>query len=185
MLRATAIPLLVIGLIGASSFSGFDLAVGANGESAAVRQVGGGLALLGRKPDGFAAEQWLRADADSHSPRDAAGGVACDELGCVARAIDGKLEALIEDCARAAIVVTPLFAPQGCGAPIVIDRRKLEETGAVTLRLTAARVEWTTARSRGEDRPWSRAPRPRPGLSPGDETEHDASAEEISAQAEP
>ena len=192
LLRATAIPLLAIGLIGASSYSGFDLAVGANGESAAVRQAGGGLALLGRKPDGFAAEQWLRADADSRSPRDAAGGVACDESGCVARAIDGKMvalvekrEALIEDCARAAIVVTPLFAPQGCGAPIVIDRRGLEETGAVTLRLTGARVEWTTARSRGEDRPWSRAPRQRPAPLSGDETEHDAGAEEISAQGEP
>jgi hypothetical protein len=48
-----------------------------------------------------------------------------------------------------------------------------------------ARVEWTTTRSRGEDRPWSRAPRQRPGLLPGDETEHDAGAEEISPQAEP
>ncbi len=48
-----------------------------------------------------------------------------------------------------------------------------------------ARVEWTTARSRGEDRPWSRAPRQRPGLLPGDETEHDAGAEEVPAQAEP
>ena len=67
----------------------------------------------------------------------------------------------------------------------MIDRRKLEETGAVTLRLTGARVEWTTARSRGEDRPWSRAPRQRPAPLSGDETEHDAGAEEISAQGEP
>jgi competence protein ComEC len=192
LLRSMAVPFAAIGLIGASSSAGFDLAVGPSGEAAALRQSGGSLALLGRRPDAFAAEQWLRADADSRPPGDATGGVACDDAGCAARAIDGRLVALvekrgalIEDCARAAIVVTPLFAPQGCGAPIVIDRRKLEETGAVALRFLGARVEWTTARSRGEDRPWSRAPRQRPPPPQAEEMEHAANAEEISAEAEP
>jgi competence protein ComEC len=192
LLRATAVPFLMVGLIGAASFTSFDLAVGPSGEAAALRQSGGRLALIGRRPDAFAAEQWLRADADPRPPRDAAGGVACDDSGCVGRAIDGRMvalvekrAALIEDCARAAIVVTPLFAPQGCGAPIVIDRRKLEETGAVTLRFSDARVEWTTARSRGEDRPWSRAPRQRPAPPQSEEPERDADAEEIPDEVEP
>jgi competence protein ComEC len=164
-LRAFALPLALLGLLGASSGPGFDLAVAPSGESAAVRLPEGGLTLLGSKPGAFAAEQWLRADADSRAPGDARGGVSCDSNGCVARALDGryialveKRAALIEDCAKAAIVVTPLYAPSGCGAPIVIDRRKLEETGAIALRLKPSGIEWSTARSRGEDRPWSKLP---------------------------
>ncbi len=168
LLRALAIPLTLIGLLGASSGEGFDLAIAPSGEAAALRLPDGGLALLGRKPSAFAAEQWLRADADARPAGDARGGVACDDYGCVGRAKDGrfvalveKRAALIEDCARAAIMVTPLFAPAGCGAAIVIDRRKLEETGAMTMRFKPQGVEWTAARSRGEDRPWSRPPPPR------------------------
>ncbi len=168
ILRATAIPLLAVGLFGAASFEGFDLAVGPSGSAAALRVAGGGLALLGRNPSAFAAEQWLRADADPRAPADAAVGVSCDEFGCVARAQDGryvalveKKSALIEDCAKAAVVITPLIAPQGCAAPIVIDKRKLEQTGSVTLRFTPEKAIWTTARANAQDRPWSKAPPPR------------------------
>jgi len=164
-LRATAIPLALIGLMGARSGAGFDLAVPPGGDAAALRLPSGELTLLGKKPGVFASEQWLRADADSRAAAEARGGVACDELGCVGRAIDGRIVALVseraaflEDCARAALIVTPLYAPEGCSAPIVIDRRKLAETGAVSLRLKGASVEWTTARWVTEDRPWSPAP---------------------------
>jgi hypothetical protein len=155
----------IIGLAGAANVDGFDLAVAPTGEAAALRLPSGELALLGRKPQSFVGEQWLRADADARAPADAKSGVACDDLGCVGRAIDGRLVALVEDrsaliddCGRAAIVITPRSAPEGCGAPIVIDRRKLAETGAVTLRLKGDRVEWNMVRSPDEDRPWSRAP---------------------------
>jgi len=168
ILRALAIPLALIGLLGASSGEGFDLVIAPGGDAAALRQPDGTLAVLGSRPSAFAAEQWLRADADMRAPGDAKGGVSCDDYGCIARARDGrfvalveKRAALIEDCAKAAVVVTPLFAPQGCAAPIVIDRRKLEETGAPALRFKPGGAEWTTARARGEDRPWSRAPRER------------------------
>jgi len=133
----------IIGLAGAANVDGFDLAVAPTGEAAALRLPSGELALLGRKPQSFVG----------------------DDLGCVGRAIDGRLVALVEDrsaliddCGRAAIVITPRSAPEGCGAPIVIDRRKLAETGAVTLRLKGDRVEWNMVRSPDEDRPWSRAP---------------------------
>ena len=165
LMRAMAIPFAAIGLSGAVNSESFDLAVAPTGEAAALRLPSGELALLGRKPQNFVGEQWLRADADARAPADAKGGSTCDDLGCVARAIDGRFvalvedrAALIEDCGRAAIVITPLFAPQGCEAPIVIDRRKLAETGAVTLRFKNDRVEWNTARAPDEDRPWSRAP---------------------------
>jgi competence protein ComEC len=163
--RAFAIPLALIGFMGATGGAPFDLAVPATGESAALRLSSGQLAVLGQRPNAFAAEQWLRADGDARLASDAKGGVACDDLGCVAKSIDGSFVALVaergaffEDCARAAVVITPLYAPAGCAAPIVIDRRKLSESGAVALRFKAEGVEWTTARAIDEDRPWSPAP---------------------------
>lgn len=180
ILRATAIPLAIVGLMGATKGAGFDLAVSATGDAAALRMPSGALAVLGEKPSAFTAEQWLRADADARAPTDARSGVACDERGCIGRAIDGryvalvhKRDAFLEDCARVAILITPLYAPQGCGAPIVIDRRKLAETGAVTLRLKGERVEWATARDKGVDRPWATAPKVRtvrPPAAPDEET---------------
>jgi competence protein ComEC len=164
-LRLTAIPFALIGLTGASGGPGFDIVAPRTGDAAALRAPSGELTLLGKKPGAFAAEQWLRADADPRKPG-AAGGGACDEYGCVGRAVDGRLVALVlerdaflEDCARAAIIVTPLRAPRGCAAPAVIDKSRLEETGAVSLRLLKdGALEWTTARAMEEDRPWSPKP---------------------------
>ena len=67
-------------------------------------------------------------------------------------------EAFIDDCARADIIVTPLFAPASCGAELVVDRRKLETFGAVTLKLAEERIVMRTARAIDEDRPWSKKP---------------------------
>ncbi|MDJ0447164.1 ComEC/Rec2 family competence protein [Methylocystis sp. JR02] len=163
--RATAIPLALIGLMGATNAERFDIAIPATGEAAALRRPSGELALLGKKPGAFAAEQWLRADADTRAV-DEAKAASCDDYGCIGKAADGRIvalatsrAALLEDCARAAIIVTPLRAPEGCEAPIVIDRRKLAETGAVSLRiLEGGAVAWTTARGVDEDRPWSPKP---------------------------
>jgi competence protein ComEC len=185
------LPLALIGLFGASSGEGFDLAVAPTGEAAALRLGNGELTMLGRKPGAFVTEQWLRADADPRSPKDAANGVSCDTLGCVGRAFDGRMvalvydkTALIEDCARAAILITPLYAPQGCAAPIVIDRRKLADTGAVTLRFKDKRDDWTMARGTDEDRPWSRAPsrRTRPAARQKNESEPNAVAPDDDAE---
>jgi len=168
LFRAMAIPFAALGLFGAANGEGFDLAVAPGGDAAALRLPTGELALLGRGKLSFVGEQWLRADADSRAPADARGGVSCDDLGCAARAVDGRSvalvadrKALIEDCARAAIVIAPFYAPAGCGAPILLDRRKLTETGAVTLRFAGDTVEWRMARGPNEDRPWSRAPQRR------------------------
>lgn len=179
-LRATAIPLALVGLLGAGGGVGFDMIVPATGDAAAIRLPSGELTLLGRKPGAFAAEQWLRADADARAPSDARSAAACDESGCVGRLADGRAVSLVlargaflEDCARAAIVVTPLRAPNGCAAPIVIDREKLAETGAISLRLLKdGAVAWTTARGIDEDRPWSRRPAQTPRQSLAEEDEY-------------
>ncbi|MGJ0509823.1 MAG: ComEC/Rec2 family competence protein [Methylocystis sp.] len=189
-LRATAIPLALVGLIGAGSGPGFDLAIPATGDAAAIRLPTGQLTLLGKKPGAFAAEQWLRADADARAAADARTGAACDADGCVGRLADGRAVSLVlsrgaflEDCARAAIIVTPLRAPGGCAAPIVIDRLKLAETGAISLRLRPeGAVEWTTARGVDEDRPWS--PRPAQTARRGAVPEEDGEDAELSEPIE-
>jgi competence protein ComEC len=170
--RATAIPFAVVGLVGATAGQSFDIAIAPTGEAVALRGPDGALAVIGSRPSLFAAEQWLRADADGR----AAGGVvqkaACDEIGCVGRLQRDRVLALVldksafaEDCSRADIVVTPLFAPIGCGAGLVIDRDTLRETGALTLAFTESGIVRHSARAPGEDRPWSRAPKPRWGRS--------------------
>ena len=142
---------------------------------------GGRTELVGKNKRAFAAEQWLRADGDARDAAAARGG-GCDDYGCVARAIDGRLvaviatrDAFIEDCAQVAIIVTPLRAPEGCAAPVVIDRRRLAETGALTGRFVGERIVWTAARKQGESRPWSgnvaTTPRAPPAPMEADEAE--------------
>jgi competence protein ComEC len=81
---------------------------------------------------------------------------------------DGESVALVleesafhEDCARAEIVISPLYAPRSCAPKILLDRGRLAESGAVTFAFGPKGMEWRTARAPGEDRPWSRAPRRR------------------------
>lgn len=166
LFRATAIPLLLIGLYGAASGPGFDIAVAANGDAIALRGGDGQLTVLGHRPSLFAAEQWLRADADGRKPRSAVDPSACDNLGCVGILPDGRAVALVldngafaEDCMRAAVIVTPLFAPPGCAAGLVIDRDTLAAKGSLTLREQGKGWQMTAARDPDENRPWSRAPK--------------------------
>jgi competence protein ComEC len=161
--KLTALPLLALGLIGAASGGQFDLAVPAGGDSAALRDADGQLTILGKRKDAFASEQWLRADADSRGGADRAG--RCDALGCVGVLPNGEAAALVldeaafhEDCARAQVVISPLFAPRSCAPKILLDRARLAETGAVTVSFGREGAAWRTARAPGENRPWSRAP---------------------------
>jgi competence protein ComEC len=183
-LRLTALIFLVLGLIGAASGAGFDIAVAPAGDAAALRLADGKLALIGMRPNPFQAEQWLRADGDSREIRQLSGlGSACDKLGCAARLADGSVLALDmsnsafeEDCLRADIVITPLRAPASCVAPLILDRQRLEATGAVTLRFAGDTYAMTTSRSPDEDRPWSRPPRAARVSSPGNDASPDAPA---------
>jgi competence protein ComEC len=148
------------------------MAVAPSGDAVAYRGADGKLAVIGRGRNQFTTEQWLRADADGRQATEALTRTGCDKLGCVGYLGGGKAIALIldraafaEDCTRADIIVTPLFAPRGCVAGMVIDREKLKETGALTLSFVKDRVETRAARAPDEDRPWSRAPKRRWGQS--------------------
>jgi competence protein ComEC len=175
LFRLSAVPLALLGIAGAMAGEKFDLAIPPAGDIVAVRAAGGRFDIIGKHNDLFAVEQWLAAAGD---PRPAAAATIgprrpaadpqaprCDRLGCVAELADGRrlslvldAEAFLEDCVRADIIVTPLAAPSTCGAELVIDRRKLAATGAVTLTLAEENILLRSARAPEEDRPWSRPP---------------------------
>jgi competence protein ComEC len=167
-MRLTALAFLALGLAGAISGEGFDVAIAPTGASAALRLTDGKLAVIGARPNPFEAEQWLRADGDAREARALlALGTYCDKLGCVGKLVDGSALALVmqeaafeEDCLRADIIVSPRRAPSTCAAPLVFDRESLASSGAVTLRIAGDGFLATTARSPDEDRPWSRPPNP-------------------------
>jgi competence protein ComEC len=140
-----------------------DLLVSADGQSAAIRQADGRLAVLQAGRDSFALRDWLAADGDARDRKDASlkTGIRCDAIGCTGRFSNGKvaafsetIEALAEDCLRAAVVVTTREAPAKCEA-LLIDRPAWRAGGASALRWTTEGpiLEW--ARPAGEQRPWS------------------------------
>ena len=66
--RASAIPLALIGLIGAAHGPRYDVIVAPSGDLAAVRDADGALRIVGKRFNAFAAEQWLSADGDGARP---------------------------------------------------------------------------------------------------------------------
>jgi competence protein ComEC len=193
LLRATAIPLAAIGLLGAAAGPTFDMAIAPTGDAVAYRASDNKLRVIAYGRNSFATEQWLRADADGRLAQEALTKTGCDRLGCVGHVAGGQTVSLIfdpaafaEDCARADMIVTSRFAPVGCGAKTVIDREKLKQTGALTLSFKKdGSVEMRAARAPDEDRPWSPAPRrawgrappvskDEPGLSGDEEPENGA-----------
>ena len=94
-------------------------------------------------------------------------GIACDEIGCVARLADGTMvalpfaaEAFEEDCRRAALVISQRTAPPSCGVTR-IDRAVWPRTGATALYHAAKGWETVVAFPPGYDRRWARGAAPR------------------------
>ncbi len=164
-MRIMALPFAIIGIYGAFSGPRYDLFIPPSAEAIAIRGPDGKLGILGKKANSFTAEQWLRADGDGRSAAKHAQSLmvgACDAQGCVTKMQDGRMIALVydraafpEDCKRAAIIITTEFAPDYCGASIVIDRRNLEATGAIAIKIDHDQFQIATARTRTENRPWS------------------------------
>ena len=143
-----------------------DIVIADDGRAAAIRGPDGRLSVLFNDRDAFAIKEWLAADGDSRDPKDQSlqNGVACDVNGCIGHLPDGRLvsfarslEALAEDCPRAAVVVSPKQAQAACAA-MLIDRTAWRAKGAIALRWTGDRFEEADARPRGLDRPWAKGP---------------------------
>jgi len=144
-----------------------DVLISADGQTAAIRNREGRLSVLHSGRDTFAIREWLAADGDVRTVKDAGlkTGMRCDAAGCVGTLADGRLatmaltaEAFAEDCARAAVVVSPRSAPGDCAATL-IDRDRWRAHGAASLRWLGDRFEMQVARPPGTERPWARAPR--------------------------
>ena len=169
LFRAAAIPLAVLGVVGALNGPRYDAIVAPSGDLAAVRDADGRLEVVGKRFNAFAAEQWLTADGDDRDPASARDPDApCDRVGCVAALPEGQSlsvatdrAAFEEDCERAAVLVSALTAPADCQAA-VFDEPRLALTGAVGLVWDGARFVVATDRSTLEDRPWSPAPKRAP-----------------------
>jgi competence protein ComEC len=145
-----------------------DILINAEGTAVAVRGPGGRYAIAGGRGEGFAVENWLRADGDARKPdaADIAAGVACDSTGCAAPMTDGRTLALIgkpdafaEDCRLAAVVVTRLASPPYCAEQaLVIDRELLDARGAHALYRQAnppGETQWRIETAYPEiPRPW-------------------------------
>jgi competence protein ComEC len=139
--------------------------VAADGRAAALRGPDGRLHLLHMGRDTFAVKEWLAADGDGRDIKNASlhEGVRCDAIGCIGRLSDGRLvsfvlseEAFAEDCARAAVVVSPRAAQSGCAATL-IDRKVSRQKGAIALRRNGDHFEEIVAHPPGLDRPWAPA----------------------------
>jgi competence protein ComEC len=142
-----------------------DILISGDGHSIGVRGRDGRLHLMRTAKDAFLQKEWLAADADARQAGDASlgDGVSCDEAGCVAQLADGALvalalrpEALADDCAQAALVVTARQAPPACGA-LVVDQERLRRHGAMALRRARDGFTVDAVRPKGVNRPWSPA----------------------------
>lgn len=139
-----------------------DVLASADGQAAAVRGADGRLAVLYNARDSFAIKEWLAANEDARAVRDASlhAGVQCYAVGCIGRLADGRLvsfvlsvEGFAEDCARAAVVVSPRAVPGDCAATLIdrnawraserrcgaaLDRRSFRTERRAAARLRAA-----------------------------------------------
>ena len=142
-----------------------DLLIARDGSTIALRGQDGNLRLIRAPQDKYSASEWLKRDGDSRLAGGAIAkvqdGVRCDEFGCIAQTPHGvvasvsKPEALIEDCARAWIVVSTIPARLCAGPELLIDRFAVARNGAYAVWLgDPGRVE-TVEQWRGV-RPWSR-----------------------------
>jgi competence protein ComEC len=137
-----------------------DLLVAADARTIAIRGSDGRL-LFPRPPkDRFAGSRWLARDGDARAVKDAVGGAKCDGESCVMTAPDGsliampfRLEAVMEDCARAAILISAVPAENCAGPKLILDARAVVSGGgyAITDGKALSVRAW-----RGE-RPWTRA----------------------------
>jgi competence protein ComEC len=147
-----------------------DLLVARDATTVAVRGSDGLLRFVQPARDDYSAGEWLKRDGDGRESDAAVAtpeqGVRCDAYGCIAKARDGSLiavpsriDALAEDCTRAAIVVSAVPARRLCNGPaLVIDRIDVARNGPYAIWLgPPLRVE-TVEGERGH-RPWSAPPR--------------------------
>ncbi len=135
-----------------------DVLVAADAVTIAVRGEDGRLHFLRKPKNNFVARQWLQRDGDSRVVAQAVGmpKLRCDGLGCPVNlppmiAAGIRPEALLEDCARAVVVINSSMGP--CNGPAVfIDGKQAADGQGWSVRLSPASA--TSVRAWRGDRPW-------------------------------
>jgi competence protein ComEC len=164
-LRWTGAAVIALSVVWALATPQPDILIAGDGHTVGVRGTDGRLQVMRSAKDSFQVKEWLAADADVRLAEDPAlaGGVSCDEAGCVAQMTGGgyvtlvlRPEALADDCARAAVIVTSRQAPTDCAA-LVVDRNALQKRGTTVLRQTRGGFVMDAVRPKGIDRPWAPA----------------------------
>ena len=136
-----------------------DMLVAPDAATIVVRGEDGLLHFLRKPRNNFVARQWLQRDGDSRDVADAIGmpGTRCDGLGCVVNrppviASGLRPEALLEDCARAVVVINTATGP--CNGPqVFIDRTQAAGGQGWSLRLSSSTSAISVRDWRGM-RPW-------------------------------
>jgi competence protein ComEC len=147
-----------------------DLLISRDGLTVAIRAPDGSLKLFRPTKDKYSAAEWLKRDGDARAADNAlatpADGVRCDALGCIAHTSAGlladisRVDALAEDCAVAAIVVSEVPTRRHCTGPkLVIDKFDVARTDGYALWLSPSLKVETVEEARGA-RPWSAPPKP-------------------------
>ena len=147
-----------------------DILISRDAGTVALRTSDGMLKLLDAPSDEYSAADWLKRDGDARTADAAVAtrkdGVACDAMGCVGRAPNGmvlatptRADALADDCALAAIVISQVPTRHHCTGPkLVVDRFDVARNGAYAIWLGEGMRVQTVKNERG-DRPWSQSPR--------------------------
>lgn len=167
LLRGSLALLAVIPAVLALGLAGppvrFDVLIGPDARTVAVRMADGRLAIAGATSNRFLAEQWLSREADGRVARDEslASGFSCDRKACAAALPGGGTLVLVlrahdlqAVCASAMLIVTHLTPPIGCSARILTPR-VLAPLGTIGL-IRQPDGTWREIASRppGVERPW-------------------------------
>jgi competence protein ComEC len=147
-----------------------DVLIARDGRTIAFRGNDGLLRFARPPADNYSAAEWLKRDGDARTPDAAIGtpanNIRCDPYGCIARSKSGqiiaaasRLDALDEDCANAALVISSVPTRGACiGPKIVIDRFDVARNGPYAVWV-GDKIEVETVQAYRGDRPWSQAPR--------------------------
>ena len=160
----------IAGAVVAFLARGPDLLVARDAATVAVRGYDGVLRLVRAAKDDYSADEWLKRDGDGRDSDAAVAtrkdGVRCDGYGCIAKGSDGaliavvsRIDALAEDCANVAIVISAVPAGRHCAGPkLVIDKFNIARAGGYAVWFGADMRVKTVEGERGQ-RPWSLKPR--------------------------
>lgn len=150
-----------------------DILIARDGTTLALRVSDGSLKLLRPARDVYSADEWLKRDGDTRTSVDAVAtdtdGVACDALGCIAKARGGVIvantlrpEALAEDCHGAEIVVSAVRVwGSNCKGPmLVLDSHNIARGNGLAIWLGPP-LRWQAVEQDRNRRPWGTRARPR------------------------